>query len=270
MAQVPQILTPETAPPVFSREVATTLSKRYTQINTDLVIDALAPLGWSPFGWQRMRRNRAGLASGRSEATSKHLVRLQRTDIVAGSDVPQIVLVNSHDGSSPWLFLVGLHVFVCANGLISNRDGWTIRLKHIGLVMSDVLTAVCDLAAKFPELLDTRDRYSAILLSEAQALDFARQAGRLRWPEPIEFSSLALLNGPHSQRGDKSLFGRFNDIQGNLTGKGVVTTDPNRPKNKTRRSRAINAIGETVSVNQGLWELLDSFGNYLTASPVLV
>lgn len=268
------VISRDTTPAVFNRTPAGILSPRYSLVETDTVIDALAPLGWIPQSYQNMRRNKAGLASGRDPATVKHLVRLQMSAENRApdryGDIPQIVLVNSHDGSSPWLFLVGLHVFVCSNGLISNRGGWTIRLKHMGLEMARVLSAITGLASKFPELLDTRDRYAGLMLTDDQANDFAYAAGRLRWPEPIIFNPSDLLRVHYDAQRSNSLWNIFNRVQAALTGKGITTTDPNRPKIPTRRSRAINAIGETVSTNQGLWELLDQFGNALSPSPVLV
>lgn len=247
--------------PVFNQNPDWRLSQRYTLIETRPVIEALAPLGWEATSSAVMRRNKG---SSRSVDTAKHLVRLQRPADRTTTDIPQVVIVNSHDGSSPWLFLIGLHVWVCSNGCISNREGWTTRLKHIGLTLQGVIDSILSLAGKFPELLAARDAYQAIKLTDGQALDFATRAIRLRFDESVQVSPLAVLRNPYVGQEPSTLWGCYQTVQRHLLGGGFHSYDSTRKGSGIRKARPINAIGESVNVNRGLWELLDSFGNALT------
>ncbi|MEK2517414.1 DUF932 domain-containing protein, partial [Providencia stuartii] len=48
---------------------------------------------------------------------TKHLLRLRREGQITSQQVPEIILLNSHDGSSSYQMLPGMFRFVCQNGL---------------------------------------------------------------------------------------------------------------------------------------------------------
>lgn len=268
MAQDFVTLTASNSPAVFSRNQSPILSRRYTHIHTDEIIQSLERLGWRTFGHVVAKRNEAGLASGRSADTAKHLVTLRQHDsgfpTKVGQDVPQIVIRNSHDGSKPLGVYAGLFVLVCTNGLIRQKEGFSFSLKHIRLTMDDVIRAVDSIVANFGRLLDDRDRYDSIRLTESQQVEFAQRAIALRFAPTVQVSPTSVLD-PLRGQVEPTLWNTFNTVQRHLTKGGIVTTDPTRPKTKVRKSRSVSAIDETVSLQTGLWELLDEFGNALAA-----
>ena len=99
-------------PSVFSEDKHESRSERYTYIPTISLLDSLQREGFQPFfACQTRVRD-----PGRREHT-KHLLRLRREGQITGQQVPEIIQLNSHDGSSSYQMLPGLFRSVCCNGL---------------------------------------------------------------------------------------------------------------------------------------------------------
>lgn len=100
-------------PSVFSAEKHESRSERYTCIPTITLLESLQREGFQPFfACQARVRD-----PGKREHT-KHMLRLRREGQITGKQVPEIILLNSHDGSSSYQMLPGLFRAVCQNGLI--------------------------------------------------------------------------------------------------------------------------------------------------------
>ena len=88
------------APAVMSNDFKSTLTSRYTHIPTSVLLEDMNKLGWEVVDVkQQSSRN------SQSVAHKKHLVVFRNPDLMIkgkdGDDVyPQILIVNSHDGSS--------------------------------------------------------------------------------------------------------------------------------------------------------------------------
>ncbi len=90
-------------PSVFSEEKHESRSERYTCIPTITLLDNLQREGFQPFfACQTRVRN-----PDKREHT-KHMLRLRREGQITGKQVPEIILLNSHDGSSSYQMLPGL------------------------------------------------------------------------------------------------------------------------------------------------------------------
>ncbi len=80
-------------PSVFSEDKHESRSERYTYIPTISLLDSLQREGFQPFfACQTRVRD-----PGRREHT-KHMLRLRREGQITGKQVPEIILLNSHDG----------------------------------------------------------------------------------------------------------------------------------------------------------------------------
>ena len=95
-------------PSVFSEDKHESRSERYTYIPTISLLDSLQREGFQPFfACQTRVRD-----PGRREHT-KHMLRLRREGQITGKQVPEIILLNSHDGTSSYQMLPGLFRAVC-------------------------------------------------------------------------------------------------------------------------------------------------------------
>ena len=61
---------------------------------------------------------------------SKHMLRLRREGHINGQEVPEIILLNSHDGSSSYQMIPGIFRFVCTNGPVCGNNFGEIRVPH--------------------------------------------------------------------------------------------------------------------------------------------
>lgn len=115
-------------PSVFSENKHESRSDRYTWIPTITILENLQREGFEPFfACQTRVRDQ-----GRREHT-KHMLRLRRTGQLTGHQVPEIILLNSHDGSSSYQMLPGLFRGVCTNGLVCGQSFGEVGCRIKGM-----------------------------------------------------------------------------------------------------------------------------------------
>jgi hypothetical protein len=113
-------------PSVLGDDKHQSRSQRYTYIPTIILLDRLREEGFEPFfACQTRVRD-----PGKREHT-KHMLRLRRENQIVGKEVPEIILLNSHDGSSSYQMIPGLFRFVCANGLVCGNSFGEVRVPHL-------------------------------------------------------------------------------------------------------------------------------------------
>ena len=133
-----------TVPSVFSENKHASRSERYTYIPTITLLDNLQREGFRPFfACQARVRD-----EGKREHT-KHMLRLRREGQITGHQVPEIILLNSHDGSSSYQMLPGLFRAVCQNGLICGESFGEVRVPHKGDVVGKVIEGAYEVLGIF-------------------------------------------------------------------------------------------------------------------------
>ena len=131
-------------PSVFSEDKHESRSERYTYIPTISLLDSLQREGFQPFfACQTRVRD-----PGRREHT-KHMLRLRREGQITGKQVPEIILLNSHDGTSSYQMLPGLFRAVCQNGLVCGESFGEVRVPHKGDVVSQVIEGAYEVLGIF-------------------------------------------------------------------------------------------------------------------------
>ena len=96
------------APSVLAVEAHESRGERYAFIPTINVIDGLRANGFQPYEVRQTRVRDQG-----KRAHTKHLVRLRHAGAVGNNlEVPEIILLNSHDGSSSYQIMSGVFRFV--------------------------------------------------------------------------------------------------------------------------------------------------------------
>ena len=123
-----------TVPSIFSETKHGSRSDRYTYIPTITLLDNLKREGFQPFF---ACQTRVRDLSKRDH--TKHMLRLRREGQITGNQVPEIILLNSHDGSSSYQMLPGLLRAVCQNGLICGETFGEVRVPHKGDVVERVI-----------------------------------------------------------------------------------------------------------------------------------
>ncbi len=89
-------------PSIFGEDRHTSRSERYAYIPTITVLENLQREGFQPFFACQTRVRDPG-----RRGYTKHMLRLRRAGEINGEHVPEIILLNSHDGTSSYQMLPG-------------------------------------------------------------------------------------------------------------------------------------------------------------------
>ena len=238
------------APAVYAAGAHERTSASYTFISTARVLEALNLAGFQPVEARQAAR-------ARSPMHARHLVRLRRRfeTIQLRDAIPEIVFLNSHDGTSAYQLRVGLFRVVCTNGLIVSAGVFpTWRVRHRGDVVADVVAAALEISERFEALASAVERMERTPLDQFQQLDFAGEALTLRFPKDLHggLQPSQLLVPRRVEDAGNDLWRTFNVVQENILRGGLVRRSAS---NRLTRTRRITAIREDVRLNSGLWEL---------------
>lgn len=245
--------------PILEREECAKKSDVYVFLSTHDVINIMRKNGYDVV---RVMQRRAKWPERRY--ASKHIVifqsvmaRTHHDDL--GGIVPQIVFVNSHDGTTAWSMHIGLFRYVCSNGLIvSDASFGSFKIAHKYIDPMYVRDVAEIIATRGRDVVQRLHDYQSIMLSRDARLEFAHAAYESRYryrPRKPVFNVEQLLIPRRVEDTTPTLWNTYNVVQENLF-KGGIRTESKRG---TRTLRAIANVDDYVRVNTELWSLLDVF-----------
>jgi hypothetical protein len=162
---------------VFSEEKHESRSERYTYIPTITLLDNLQREGFQPFfACQTRVRDQS------KREHTKHMLRLRRKGQITGKQVPEIILLNSHDGSSSYQMLPGIFRAVCQNGLICGESFGEVRVPHKGDVVEKVIEGAYEVLGIFDRWRE-RDAMQSLMLPPPAQQVLAKAALTYRFGE---------------------------------------------------------------------------------------
>ncbi|MBB8619703.1 DUF932 domain-containing protein, partial [Escherichia coli] len=80
-------------------------------------------------------------------------------------EVPEIILLNSHDGSSSYQMIPGIFRFVCTNGLVCGNNFGEIRAPHKGDIVGQVIEGAYEVLGVFDKVTDNMEAMKEIHLN---------------------------------------------------------------------------------------------------------
>ena len=241
------------APSIFAEAPHESRSQRYAYIPTATVLTELRKEGFQPFMVTQTRTRH----EDRRDYT-KHMIRLRHaSQINARGEANEIILLNSHDGTSSYQMLAGMFRFVCSNGLVCGDTVADVRVPHKGDVAGQVIEGAYQVLHGFDRALESRESMQAITLDEGEAEVFARAALSLKYddpdkPAPITESQILMPRRFDDRRSD--LWSVFNRTQENLTKGGLHGRSANGRRQQTR---PVQGIDSDIRLNRALWLLAD-------------
>ncbi|HBP6788142.1 TPA: DUF945 domain-containing protein [Pseudomonas aeruginosa] len=241
------------APSIFAEAPHESRSQRYAYIPTATVLTELRKEGFQPFMVTQTRTRH----EDRRDFT-KHMIRLRHaSQINARGETNEIILLNSHDGTSSYQMLAGMFRFVCSNGLVCGDTVADVRVPHKGDVAGQVIEGAYQVLHGFDRALESRESMQAITLDEGEAEVFARAALSLKYddpdkPAPITESQILMPRRFDDRRPD--LWSVFNRTQENLTKGGLHGRSAN---GRRQRTRPVQGIDSDIRLNRALWLLAD-------------
>lgn len=240
------------APSIFAEAPHGSRSQRYSYIPTATVLHKLRGEGFQPFMVCQTRVRQ----EGRREFT-KHMLRLRHASQINGREANEIILLNSHDGTSSYQMLAGMFRFVCQNGLVCGDTVADVRVPHKGDVTGHVVEGAYEVLHGFEQAENSREAMRAIMLDSGEAEVFARSALALKYDDPgkpAPITEAQVLGARRLDDNRADLWSVFNRTQENLTRGGL----PARAANGRRQhTRPVQGIDQNLRLNRALWLLAD-------------
>ncbi|NHR08758.1 DUF945 domain-containing protein [Chromobacterium haemolyticum] len=240
----------EVAPSIFAETAHESRSERYTYIPTADVLAGLRKEGFQPFmACQTKVRN-----SDKREHT-KHMLRLRHASQINGKEANEIILLNSHDGSSSYQMMSGVYRFVCSNGMVCGETLNDIRVPHKGDVVGRVIEGAFSVLESFEKADEQRDAMQLLTLNPGEQQAFARAALTLRYDDPLIPAPITEDQILRARRRDDlkdDLWTTFNRVQENII-KGDLRG--RTATGKAMRTRPVTGIDQNVKLNRALWVL---------------
>lgn len=241
-------------PSVFAREAHDSRSERYVYVATIDIVEGLRREGWFPFfAVQSVPRD------GSRHGHAKHMLRLRRDGGVGKPEAAEVIIVNSHDGTSAYQMFAGMLRFVCTNSMIAGERFEEVRVPHKGNIQHDIIEGVHTVAEDFPRLIDASETMKDIRVSEDERRVLAEASLVARYGEdesPLRPEQIIAPRRREDMVG--SLWSTFNVIQEHLT-KGGLHGQKRNAEGRIRhnQTRAINGIDQNVGLNRALWTLAE-------------
>ena len=242
------------APSIFAEQPADKVSDRYGFVPTVSVVEELDNRGLVPvFAGQTLSRDI------NNRPFAKHLIRFRPTyaPTIAGQSLPEVVLMNSHDGSSGFKLWAGIFRMVCCNGMIiSDSVMGQVSVTHRSNAAEIVGDRSVEFMGKIDHMEERVKRFMDRILAPTEQSWLADQAAQLRWGKdrPAGLDHNSLLLGRRFEDAGETLWLTLNRIQENVIKGGV---NLNRPRRQSS-TRVLRSVGDDARINSKLWEVADS------------
>ena len=251
----PEIATPEINPALRKK---LGITDRYVHVPTEKVIEDVMKLGWTPINAYRVA------SRGQRTGTGRHMVKFVNYDFMqeGKTEYPELLLTNSHDGTTAFKLDVGIFRLVCSNGMVvKSQDFGSMKVRHYGYDFETIKGAVNDLVEQIPDYLKQVEDMKEQKLEREQMLEFARQAAMLRMTKVNEeaidkvVDVESFLSVERKEDEGNGLCEVFNRLQ-----EKVVNGKFNYALGKKeRKARPVKGFKSQVKLNQDLWELASSY-----------
>lgn len=249
------------APSVVNQNHSPNLSGIYKHIPSTEVIDILGKNGW---GVTKVLQTNTRKGNEGNIAYKKHMLRFRNVNDTISKEIgdtfPEIVMTNSHDGTSSFKFHVGLFRLVCSNGLvIADQTFSNLKINHKGFEKSKIIDIIKETTIRVPDVVGKVQKMMGKEMSMTQQYDFAMDASINNWGVDKMIDVNQLLKVRRDEDRGNDLWSVFNRVQENILKGGVVSVTPKgEGKFRRSRSRQINSIDKNIQVNKMLWNLSES------------
>lgn len=243
------------APSVFARGPAPSVSEKYSFLPSYTVIDQLRERGLIVAS---VREGKKRNPDGRLYAM--HEVRMRRADVEPeakelGMLIPELLLRNSHDRTSGYVFDAGLRRLVCLNGMtVAGNNEFGARVRHFKKTPEQVSEIAYEIVDRFGNVIEKAEAWSKVELSAQARIDFAAKAVEIRGTA-MKLDPIELLKPRRHTDNGSDLWRTFNVVQENLTRGGAPVQNK---RGRWDSIRPISTLRTDVDMNRKLWTLAES------------
>jgi hypothetical protein len=246
-------------PAIFNHRPAQHCSDKYQLYRSDELIERMTEKGMKlvEIGQQAARQ--------RDPKTQLHTLRFQPVDVPAqfgvNDSVPEIVILNGHDGRNRFRAEAGIFRFICSNGMVvSDMELGKIVLRHFGA--NNTFDKVSAIVSEMPDAINKMHGkildWSALTLDEKEQTMLAMQLIKARQAPDWVTSEHVLQAQRDAEQpvdGQRSLWSTFNVLQENLTNASVA----GKEGDKRASLRPIQGAWRAVQANEALWTAAEAY-----------
>lgn len=253
------------APTVFADKPHESRSARFVHIPTADLLSGMAAEGFLPVAVKV-----GGSRDAEKRNFTKHMIRFRRHDTLemrmdkVGDTVPELILVNAHDGTSSYQLQAGLFRLACLNGLVvCDSTVSSLKIGHRGNAMDKVIEGSYTVLNDAARALPRAEAMTQITVDAPEAEAFARSALALRFDANELAARKPIVNDILRARrladNGNSLWQVFNRTQESLLRGGFrYVTETARGEKQIRHARPVNAVSDDLRLNAALWQLAES------------
>lgn len=240
------------APAVFADSRHDSRSEKYTYVSTPDILNKMREEGYGVHSVSQARSLKD------KQCHTKHMLRLWPLGTTVGDEIMEILLLNSHDGTSSLQFLCGIYRVVCNNGLtVGGGDLFKYRVVHRGNQMDYAINAALSVAASFPEVERLIGEMKNRMMSLDEKLEFALKGIARRNPDLLGvINPVDMIKSRREADCGDDLWRVYNVVQERIINGGV-----RYKKNGNRQQlRKLHGIDSVIETNRYIW---DSAAAYL-------
>lgn len=290
------------APSVFAQSAHSSRSARYGYVNSIDLIRALVEKG---FDVTDAKQSKARNEDKRD--FTKHVVRLRHLDTytrtlqafaegkeqyrdthtaearAAARSIPgygEVVLTNSHDGSSAVVLHGGILRPDCFNGLyVSDACIASIHVTHSIRLVANVIDGAFAVADQLPKALSVIGDWRQLQIEAPEQLAYAKAAHAMRFADAEGNVATGvqpgrLLEARRTADNGNDLWTVMNVVQENVIRGGLNDFRPSKFNPETNRvvpakrlrTRAVKGIDGDIKLNKGLWTLAEEMAKLKLAA----
>ena len=234
----------------LAQSAASTVSESYKFIDTQRVTELLADFGFTE---DRYKQHRA--RSPERAGFQKHVSIFNRGVDTDGEGSFNLMLLNSHDGTSSLRLEAGFFRILCENQLVHGEAG--IRVTHRGDALSKLEQSIPLLFKQLEDFKALRDRLRGQAISHDLQTALAELACELRGVDLTERNICNFIRP--RRRADTGLdaWTNYNVVQENVVRGGIRAEKTDKSGETTyRKLTALSATDRIMEVNKALAVLI--------------
>jgi hypothetical protein len=244
------------APGAFAEAPGDRMSDRYRFTSTRQIIDVMFDSGYLP-----VRASQSLSRTGQSEI-GRHMIRFRPLRFLdnpgLGAEFPELVVTNSHDGSSALSISAGVFRLICLNGaVVGTGPGANFKVQHVGdrgfaARAMDAIKAAADGAEA--AMLTVKD-WKGITIDVTHQAAMAQAALEVKGNPAFGVRQLLAPRrecDAMARDGSRDLWTTFNVVQEGIIRGGLEGISPT---GQTVRSRPITAVQAEMRLNRALWTI---------------
>jgi len=234
------------APALFAKSAHPKMSGRYSFTNTYDILLHIHNRGF-----------KVSSVQGGQKTYNKVMIRMRHDAYDKRDDAPEIVIVDSHDGTSRLKMMLGIIRFICMNGMVAGDMLYSRSFVHLAPdLMEQVMLELDDIQQHITALEKRVQRMKNYTTNIGERILLADAAIKARFSRdedrPASFIADMRQRMLHTRRSDdesKDMYTVMNVIQENVLRGGMTY----HISNTIRRVAPITNVDRNLLINHTLW-----------------